>query len=229
MTAGGNADELSGDFCEAYPKLAPRLQSRFRNTVSRLLAGRILTPGGAFDPDEDWSFLIRHSSLVESYLAIAGWRIQLDRSLGVARVVSDMGDQRASLNKLDSWILCVARLAWHEQRTSLSEDTRCTLAIDNLRERLVRFGAPVAAVSRNRLREAIRRLARFDLIAPPPGFTAHDTDELIVSPVVEKIITVDRVSEWLAQNGFTADSDPSEISASSESSDPLESIGQDDD
>jgi hypothetical protein len=183
------------DFAAEYPGLEPAQQERFREVVTRLLSGHVLTPGPAMRPDPDWRFVERHRELIDGYLRIGGWRLEIDLGLRLCRAVHESGEQRVRLSKLESLVLCTLRLAYHEQMQQVSEDVRCEQSVGALRERLIQSGKPAAQLSRRALEHALRRLARHSLVVVERGFSAEDTETVEVSPLVEKVLPPDRIAE----------------------------------
>lgn len=183
------------DFCTEYPRLEPAQQERFRQVVTRLLSGHVLMPGSALRPDPDWRFAERHRDVIDAYLRIGGWRLDIDLGLRLCRAVHESGEQRVRLSKFESFVFCVLRLAYHEQMQELSEDTRCELSVGALRERMIQAGRPAWQLSRRQLETALRRLARHSLVTVERGFAGDDTDLVAVTPLVEKVLPPDRIAE----------------------------------
>jgi hypothetical protein len=183
------------DFATEYPRMEAAQQERFREVVTRLLSGHVLTPGPAMRPDPDWRFAERHRELIDAYLRIGGWRLEVDLGLRLCRAVHESGEQRVRLSKLESLVLCTIRLAYHEQMQQVSEDLRSELTVGALRERLIHSGKPAAQLSRRALEHALRRLARHSLVVIDRGFSAEDTETFEVSPLVEKVLPPDRIAE----------------------------------
>jgi hypothetical protein len=186
---------VSVDFAAEYPVLEPAQQERFREVVTRLLSGRVLTPGPAMRPDPDWRFAERHRELIDAYLRIGGWRLEMDLGLRLCRAVHESGEQRVRLSKLESLVVCALRLAYHEQMQQVTEDVRCEQSVGALRERLIQSGKPAAQLSRRALEHALRRLARHSLVVIERGFSAEDTETFEVSPLIEKVLPPDRIAE----------------------------------
>jgi len=183
------------DFAVEYPKLEPARQERFREVVTRLLSGHVLTPGPAMRPDPDWRFAERHRELIDGYLRVGGWRLDIDLGLRLCRAVHESGEQRVRLNKLESLVLCALRLAYHEQMQQVAEDARCELTVGALRERLVHAGRPAGTLSRRALEQTLRRLARHSLVTIERGFGGEDSEPFVVTPLIEKVLPADRIAE----------------------------------
>ena len=183
------------DFCSEYPKLEHALQEHFRRVVTRLLSGHIITPGEALRPDRDWRFAERHQELLDSYLRIGGWRLDLDRSMQLCRAIHEAGEQRVRFNKLESLVLCTLRLAYHEQMRAANETERCIVKVGELRERLSVAGRTPWLVQRRALADALRRLQRHALVSIDRGFQCDDAEAITVAPLIAKVLAPDKVSE----------------------------------
>lgn len=183
------------DFVAEFPRLEPAQQERFRDVVTRLLSGHVLTPGSAMRPDPDWRFAERHRELIDGYLRLGGWRLDVDLGLRLCRAVHESGEQRVRLSKLESLVLCTLRLVYHEQMQQISEDARCELTVGALRERLIHAGRPAWSLSRRALEQALRRLARHSLVTVERGFAAEDTETFVVGAIIEKVLPPDRIAE----------------------------------
>lgn len=183
------------DFIEDYPRLESAQQERFQRVVTRLLAGEVLTPGSPLQPDPDWRFAERFHDLIDSYLRIGGWGFDLDPALRLARAIHETGAQRVRFSKLESLILCMLRLHYHEQMRLAAEEDRCEITVGQLRERLVHAGKPIAQLSARTLSQAVRKLARHSLVGVVRGFEADDDAVIEVKPLVEKVLPDDRIQE----------------------------------
>ena len=183
------------DFCAEYPKLEPSKQEQLKAVVTRLLSGHVLTPGAALQPDPDWRFAEKYEGLIDSYLRIGGWRLELDPVLRLCRAVHMQGRQRVQFSKMESLILCDCRLVYHEEMQRVGEEETCELTVGQLRERVVQAGKPLAQLSRTALTYALRRLARHELVIIDRGFNAADDERIVISSVIEKILPHDKIAD----------------------------------
>jgi hypothetical protein len=183
------------DFLAEYPRLEPAQQERFRQVITRLLSGEVLTPGEALRPDGDWRFAERYRELLDAYLRIGGWRLDIDLGLRLCRAVHEAGEQRVRFNKLESLVLCTLRLVYHEQMQQATEEARCEVLLGELRERLIQSGRPVHQLPRRALVNALRRLERHSLVSLGRGIMGEDTERFHVQPLIEKVLPPDRIAE----------------------------------
>lgn len=183
------------EFLADIGKLEARQRERFREVVTRLLGGEVLSPGSPLKPDPDWRFAENHRELIDAYLRVGGWRFEIDLGLRLARAVHEEGRQRVRFSKLESLLLCSLRLLYHEQMRSSSDEDRCEIEVGALRERLVHAGRPIAQLSSRALAPALRKLARHSLVDVARGFEAQDNEMVIVLPLVEKVLPPDRIAE----------------------------------
>ena len=183
------------EFCSEYPKLEPAKQEQFRAVVTRLLSGHVLTPGAALQPDPDWRFAEKYEALIDAYLRLGGWRLELDPVLRLCRAIHMQGRQRVQFSKLESLILCVLRLVYHEEMQRVGEEETCELTVGQLRERVVQAGKPLSQLSRTALTYALRRLARHELVVIDRGFSAADDERLVIPAVIEKVLPHDKIAD----------------------------------
>lgn len=220
------------DFAVEYPRLEPAQQERFREIVTRLMSGHVLTPGPAMQPDPDWRFAERHRELIDAYLRIGGWRLDIDLGLRLCRAVHESGEQRVRLSKLESLVLCTLRLAYHEQMQQASDDMRCEMSVGALRERLIQSGKPAAQLSRRALEHALRRLARHSLVVVARGFAGEDTETFEVTILIERVLPPDRIAEMAerirAYTGVLAAGPNGGAGGQTEASDDAQAGGADD-
>src|SRR5258708_1111197 len=85
----------------------------------------LVFPGSPMKPELDWKFAVRYRDLIDSYLRMGGWHLDIDLGLRVARAVHEGGSQRVRFSKLESLLLCSLRLYYHEQMRSASEEESC--------------------------------------------------------------------------------------------------------
>lgn len=183
-------------FFTDFPALDPRAQDHFRSVVTRLLAGDVIVPGSGIAPSAIWRFLERHQDLIEEYLRIGGWRLELDLTLRIARAVHLSGEHRVRLNKLESLVMLMLRLLYHERMEEVRDELRCEVSVGELKERLIHEGKPAHHLSRRVLAGALVRLGRHSVVELPRGFAGEDREVMVVTPLIEKVLPPERIRQY---------------------------------
>lgn len=214
------------DFLVDFPKLEAAQKQRFQDVVTRLLAGEVIDSGTALKPDPDWRFVDRFRELIDSYLMVGGWRLDIDLGLRIARAVHETGAQRVRFSKLESLVLCTLRLEYHEHMRAASEKERCDVTVGALRERMVAAGKPAAQLSSRVLAPALRKLMRHSLVRVARGFEARDEEVVGVNPLIEKVLPPDRIHELAERVRRYAESKAASP-GSGEDDDGAEAVGED--
>ena len=186
------------DFLDDLRRLSGDQQDRFQRVVSRLLGGEVISAGNnpLLLPDADWRFLQNNLATVEAYLGIAGWRVDFSPEHRMARAVHLEGQHKVRFNLLESLALCIVRMAYHEQMSSGSRDGQCEVTTGELRERLAQAQRSSLPITRTRLAQAVRKLGRYGIVDVPRGYDAEDGETLVVTPVVEMVLSPDAVQRF---------------------------------
>lgn len=183
-------------FFDDFPALDPRAQELFRLSVTRLLAGDVIIPGSGIAPSAAWRFVERHQDMIEEYLRIGGWRLELDEAMRMARAVHLTGEHRVRLNKLESLVILMLRLIYHERMEEVGDELRCEVPVGELRERLIHEGKSAQQLSRRALAAALVRLARHSVVELPRSFVGVDRETVVVTPLIEKVLPPERIRQY---------------------------------
>ena len=188
--AAANAAEI---FVEEFPRLDERARRVFMECVQQLQLKSYVLRGGALRVDAKYAFLERHEDLVSAYLALGGWRLSLDRTLGVARLFHPEGSGKTRFNKNETILLLCLRLVYHQGRQSVSESVDVRVTVGGIREKLHEL-LPAAAVrpflSRKVMGGALRSFERAGILGfSASAFVIADDTEIILQPVIELLVS----------------------------------------
>lgn len=188
---------------EDYEKLEDRDRRVFSEVIQELQSRSYVLRGGAIRAEPRFLFIERHEELVSRYLEMGGWKLHLDRELGIARLYHPEGSGRVRFNKEESVLLLVLRLLYHEQKQRTSERPDAAVTVGQLRERLHAL-LPQAAVrpflSRKTLGTRLRRLERFRILSfEGSSYAIEDDTVLILEPTLEHLISSRAVDETRAR------------------------------
>jgi hypothetical protein len=218
---------------EDLRRLSADQQERFERVVNRLMGGVVLTPGEnpLTMPDADWRFLERHLHLVEGYLGIAGWTVDYHPEHRMARAIHKEGKHRVRFNLLESLVVCILRLAYHEQMAGGGTDEQCEVTTGDLRERIAQAHRTSAAIARTKLAQAIRKLKRYGIVDVQWGYDAEDYEMIRVLPMIEMVLSNDTVHRFFERyanpSGEMLPDADVDVSAEDDEDDSIEEVSPD--
>lgn len=173
--------------------------SRLQDVLSTLFSGRVITPGNRGPmaaPDPKWQFLRRHEDLVDAYLRVIGWSLDLNPQLRLARLVHLEGRHRVRFRADESLLILILRQSYHEHMAGLDDERECVVKIGDIRERFAAARRTSAPVSDSQIKKMLSRLARYDLVEIPWGFTPADDAEITILPLIERVVSPDEIERF---------------------------------
>jgi hypothetical protein len=189
------------DFLDGLRQLSPDAQERFKRVINRFFSGELISPGpNPLAPDLDWRFMERNAPLVSGYLSLAGWEIEHLPAHRIYRAVHAAGAHRVQVTVLESMIACILRQAYHAHMANpASGERQCELDTGDLRERLASARRTSSPEPRKNIAVAVRRLRRLGLVEVTWPYQAEDDEVLVVGPLVESVLSMEKVQAFWAE------------------------------
>ncbi len=187
------ADLAESIFIEGFPKLDDRAKKLFTEVIQVLQSHSYLLRGGSIRVDPRYFFCEKHEDLVNAYLSLGGWRLQLDREKGVARLYHPESRGRVRFNKFETTLILVLRILYHEQKRVVTESLDPIITIGAIREKLHAL-LPAQGVrpflSKKLMGGALKNLERFQILTfESSSFLLDDDSKIKLYPVLEYFVT----------------------------------------
>ena len=175
---------------------APR---RFRAIAAKLLAGYVVRmPAEATQRlGSDWSIFDRYREAFVEYVGISGFRVLVDEDYKFAFLVHDEPSMRESLDKATSRVAVACRLLYHreQQTVHLTEGVEATMR--DVLEHLDLTGGVGGRTPRVKTLEALRTLARFEMVSLPPRFNGYEDERFTITPVLPRRLPLKSIQDYL--------------------------------
>lgn len=172
---------------------------RFRTVAAKLLAGDVLRI-----PEEptrrlgsDWAFFDRFREAFGEYVSIAGFRLLVDEGYKFAFLVHDDPAMREMLDKSTSRVAVACRLLYHREQQTVHLTAGVEVSMRDLLERLDLTGGLGGRTPRVKTLEALRTLARFEMVTLPPRFNGYEDERFTITPVLPRRLPLTAIQDYL--------------------------------
>ncbi|MDR3585661.1 MAG: DUF4194 domain-containing protein [Desulfosporosinus sp.] len=182
-----------------YQKLGDRDKEQFTRLVNLLFARtfllreRVEPKDKSIVIDRDYRYLEHNFSLVQGYLALAGWELTLDPYLGVAALSNRSGTNRYRLNKFETYFLLVLRLIYLEESEKLTLRKDVITSVRNLLEKMSLLNLLERKLPDKSINEGLSTLKEFNLIDRVGDEWKHPETKIIIYPSVLLAVTAEQI------------------------------------
>ena len=181
-----------------FGALTGREQEDVRRILGRLLRETFVVRREA--DRRDFYLLERHQAVLTRLLDLMGWDLDVDRVLGVARVIDRSGTTRVGLRLWESVLLLVLRLLFEEKRRDLSLTADVLATVQEVQDKCLALKLrDRAVVEKKYLREAFALFRRFSLVAVLDSDVTAPDCRFVIYPSVLKAVPVEGIAELQAR------------------------------
>lgn len=191
-------------FDEEYEKLNSGERESFRKTVTSLLCHTFILSHD-YDPvtgerffNAQYGFALRNYELLEDYLGYAGITLSRDTASGVIYISSFPAEQRIHLDKMTTLVCLVLKRIYLEKKEELSLSQSVMLSVGDLVEQMETLGLFKVKATRALVRESLRTLLRFRIIAKGPGALDEKSTRLSILPSIDFMVSQERLGALAA-------------------------------
>ncbi len=159
-------------FEESWGLLGPSDRNRFQYAARRLLRETFVVREKSEDSRREYRFISANMDLFTQYFSYIGYDIIRDPDNGVIMLknCADLGENgkiqanRKLLRKYESLVLCSLWTLYADRMRSLTLEKTIIISVADLQFELEKYGLR-DYIDRNMLREALKTLGRFNLVA----------------------------------------------------------------
>ena len=172
---------------------------RFRTIAAQLMAGSVLRIPEVVTQriGSDWAFFDRYREAFAEYVGVAGFRLLIDEDYKFAFLVHDEPALRESLDKATSRVAVACRLLYHREQQTVHLTAGVEVVMRDLLERLDLTGGVGGRTPRVKTMEALRTLARFDMVELPSRFTGHEDERFTITPILPRRLPLTAIQDYL--------------------------------
>ncbi|UOF91228.1 DUF4194 domain-containing protein [Fodinisporobacter ferrooxydans] len=199
------------DWQREYEALSDRDREQFSRLLSILFDQTFLVRDvwdakeGRLTGSREYRFAERVKPMLDAYLSVSGWALQVDSLRGVMALYNRFGRNRKNADKLTTYILYVLRLIYDEQLEQVSGRREIVIWLRDVYEKLRAFGFIEKKLAVTRLQAAFMKLRKLSIMERIDGEGFQPDSRWIVYPTIRMLVSDERISqlyEMLDQGKF---------------------------
>jgi hypothetical protein len=191
---------INDQWLETWDKMGQADRGQMGRCISGLLAHTYLLSeqyddaDGVLKGNSDYRLVDRHFDWVRDHLSVSGWDLVKDRTLGVIYVENLHNRNRLQLGGMTTLILLALRLLYDEEREKLVLRNVVAITTWDVANRLMVFNALKRKPSDKDLSEALRILARHNLIQKMHGNWQEPDCRFLIHPSILLVLPGDAIT-----------------------------------
>lgn len=205
---------INDQWLETWDKMGQADRSQLGRCINGLLAHTYLLSeqyddaDGVLKGNSDYRLVDRHFDWVRDHLLVSGWDLVKDRTLGVIYVENLHNRNRLQLGGMTTLILLALRLLYDEEREKLVLRNVVAITTWDVANRLMVFNTLKRKPSDKDLSEALRILARHNLIQKIQGNWQEADCRFLIHPSILLVLPGDAITRiWQGLQAGEEDSD----------------------
>lgn len=144
----------------------------------------------------DYRFIENHLELFKTYLDLGGWKLERNDNYEVIYINSIYTYNRAKLDKFTTIILYILRLMYDEKRENINLTEHIVVTVSEIVSTLNEIGAyEKRKPSAQELRNALRAIAKFNIIQKIEGLYENPNTKIIILPSILFAITAETITK----------------------------------
>lgn len=112
----------------------------------------------------DYYFVLKHKPEIAEYLAVLGYRLEINEEYGVIQLTNPQNYNRLNLKLYESVILLILRVLFDEKKRELSAADEVIVNLGDIQEKFLSLKLRDKLIDKTTMRNALSLFRRFQLI-----------------------------------------------------------------
>lgn len=136
------------------------------------------------DTKSDYYFIESNLEALNEYLDLLGYEIELNKVIGVAQLVNKFHNNKVTLKLIDSILLLILRILYHEKMEELSLAEEIMVEVSDIQEKFIALEFEDRLIDKSKLLEGMRTLRKYNIIQNLDGNMSLGDSRIIIYPSI---------------------------------------------
>lgn len=171
-----------------------RDKDEFSRVCNRLLSNCFLCKSNATNR-ADYYFVQKYKDKFSTYLALLGYRLEINEEYGVIQLTNPQNYNRYNLKLLESIILLILRILHDEKRRELSTSDEVIINVGDIHDKFLSLKIREKMIDKTALRNALSVFRRFQLIDILDKDVSNEEARIIIYDSILMAIRVEDIRQ----------------------------------
>jgi len=147
------------------------------------------------DTKSDYYFIESNLEPLNEYLDLLGYEIELNKSMGVAQLTNKFNNNKVNLKLIDSIMLLILRILYHEKMEELSLAEDIMIQISDIQDKFLALEFQDKIVDKTKLLESLRTLKKFNIIQNLDSNMTLGDSRIIIYPSILMAVRMEDITK----------------------------------
>ncbi|MEQ8154722.1 MAG: DUF4194 domain-containing protein [Clostridiaceae bacterium] len=147
------------------------------------------------DTKSEYYFIESNLEPLNEYLDLLGYEIELNKSMGVAQLTNKFNNNKVNLKLIDSIMLLILRILYHEKMEELSLAEDIMIQISDIQDKFLALEFQDKIVDKTKLLESLRTLKKFNIIQNLDSNMTLGDSRIIIYPSILMAVRMEDITK----------------------------------
>ena len=141
----------------------------------------------------DYYFITRYKEKFTQYLAVTGYRLEINEEYGVVQLTNPLNYNRYNMKLFESVILLILRILYDEKKRELSASDEVIVNMGDIHEKFLSLKIRDKMIDKTTLRNAVSTMRRFQLVEVLDRELSNEDSRLIIYDSILMAVRVEDI------------------------------------
>ena len=141
----------------------------------------------------DYYFITRYKEKFTQYLAVTGYRLEINEEYGVVQLTNPLNYNRYNMKLFESVILLILRILYDEKKRELSASDEVIVNMGDIHEKFLSLKIRDKMMDKTTLRNAVSTMRRFQLVEVLDRELSNEDSRLIIYDSILMAVRVEDI------------------------------------
>ncbi|MCY6354990.1 DUF4194 domain-containing protein [Clostridium sp. ZS2-4] len=147
------------------------------------------------DTKSDYYFVESNLEVLNEYLGLLDYEIEINKTIGVAQLINKNNSNKVNLKLIDSILLLILRILYHEKMEELSLTEDIMVQISEIQEKFIALEFQDKLMDKTKLLDGLRTLKKYNIIQNLDSNMTLGDSRIIIYPSILMALRMEDITK----------------------------------